>query len=152
MTVTIDLGVLLTGAGAVIFGAVLIGIAVLIYNKVSRFFASRKFLVTDRTTMRRRWLEVEELLHAEGGMSDKMAVLEADKLLDHALKYLALPGDTLGERLRFAEYKYPKIKKVWWAHKIRNQLVHEATFRLDQGVARKAVKEFKKALEMLGAI
>ena len=152
MTVTIDLGVLLTGAGIIIFGAAVFGIGVLLFKKISRFIASRKFLNADRTTMRRRWLEVEELLQSEGSMSDKMAVLEADKLLDHALKSLAMPGESLGERLKFAAYKYPKIKKVWWAHKIRNQLVHEATFRLDQGVARKAVKTFKRALEMIGAI
>lgn len=120
--------------------------------KVRSFFRGRKFDPTNRQGMQRRWAEIEQLVAAEGELQRKMAVLEADKLLDHALKALAMPGETLGERLKFAAYKYPNIKNVWWAHKIRNSLSHEATYHLDAGIAKRAIKEFRRALEMLGAL
>lgn len=124
----------------------------LIYVNLRRFAASRKYEVGDREAMRGRWKEVESLLDAPGELSPKLAVIEADKLLDHALKAMAMPGTTLGERLKFAAYKYPKLNEVWWAHKVRNQLVHEASYRLDRDIARKAVRAFRKALLMIGAI
>lgn len=106
----------------------------------------------DRQGIAKRWEEIEVMLHKKGDMTDKVAILEADKLLDHVLKAMAMPGSSLGERLKAASYKYPKINKVWWAHKIRNQLVHEASFGINHRTARSAVREFEKALKLLGVL
>ena len=105
-----------------------------------------------RSGIKSRWEEIERLLDGPGDMSLKMAVLEADKLLDHVLKSMAMPGNTLGERLKFAAYKYPKIRKVWWAHKLRNQLVHESSFYLDPRMAKSAVQEFKSTFKLLNVL
>ncbi len=78
-----------------------------------------------------------------------MAIVEADKLLDSSLKSMTIPGETLGERLKFASYKYPELRKVWFAHKLRNQLVHEASFEISVGQAKSALHEYKKALKVL---
>ena len=152
MTFTIDVG----AAGRIIavlaFALVVAAIIALLFSRIRRFFASRSFDGSDREAMRRRWREIEQMQAAPGEMSRKVAVLEADKLLDHALKALGMPGVTLGERLKFAQYKYPELRDVWWAHKVRNQLAHEASFHLDAGVARNALKAFEKALTRIGAI
>lgn len=152
MTLTIDVGT----AGKVIAVLAFIGVGIaivsLIVSRIRGFFASRGFEPGDRETMRRRWREIEQMLSTPGEMSRKVAVLEADKLLDFALKALAFPGMTLGERLKFAQYKYPELRDVWWAHKVRNQLAHEASYHLDAGVAKSALKSFEKALLRLGAI
>lgn len=152
MTVTVDIGIAAKWLVGALSAGIVIFVVVMLAVKVRYFFASLKFTRTDREALRRRWREIEGLLDSEGELSRKMAVMEADKLLDLALKTLAMPGETLGERLKFAAYKYPRITRVWWAHKVRNQLAHESTFHLDAGVARKAVKDIKAALEMLGAI
>lgn len=106
----------------------------------------------DRKGIGARWDEIEKLVSSGEGMALKMAVMEADKLLDHSLKAMSMSGTTLGERLKFAAYKYPNIRKVWWAHRLRNSLVHEPTFRLEKHTAKKAIKEFKRALQMLGVM
>lgn len=152
MTVTFDLASAFRVIIAIIFVAVALGIVMMLIGRVANFFASRKFRSDDLDAMRKRWEEIEAMIASPGEMNRKMAVLEADKLLDQALKSLAMPGETLGERLKFAAYKYPDLKEVWWAHKVRNQLAHEATYHLDQGLAKKAIKAFKKALTRLGAI
>lgn len=152
MTVTIDLVTLFTLVVGGLFVLLAFGIVYMFAKKVRHFITSRKFESYDREAMRDRWNEIEKMLDAKGEMQLKIAILEADKLLDHALKSLSFPGNTLGERLKFASYKYPKIRQVWWAHKVRNQLAHEASYYLDKTIARKAIKSFRRALETLGAI
>lgn len=152
MTLTIDVGTAGKVIAVLAFLGVGFAIAALLVTRVRGFFASRSFEHADRETMQRRWREITQMLAAPGEMSRKVAVLEADKLLDYALKALAMPGTTLGERLKFAQYKYPELRDVWWAHKVRNQLAHEASYHLDGGVAHRAIKAFEKALIRIGAI
>ncbi len=152
MTVTIDIARVIPALGVIALGAMVVVVAALAVSKVRGWLASRAFDSDDREAMRKRWAEIERMIESPGEMNRKVAILEADKLLDHALKTLAMAGTTMGERLKFAQYKYPELREVWWAHKVRNQLAHEASYHLDAGVAKGAVKAFRKALERLGAI
>ncbi len=152
MQVTVDVGSALQTIGVVVFALLVVGVFIMLVSRVRNFFASRSFEVSDRKGMQRRWVQIAEMLDQPGELSRKMAVLEADKLLDTALKSLAMSGETLGERLKFAQYKYPELRDVWWAHRIRNQLAHEASYHLEAGMAKSALKAFEKALKRLGAI
>jgi len=152
MTLTIDIWATLKFLAAAILVAATVFVVVMIVSRIRSFFASRKFEVSDREAMKRRWQEIQDMALATGEVSHKLAVMEADKLLDQALKTLAMPGMTLGERLKFAAYKYPQLREVWWAHKVRNQLAHEASFHLERSMAIRAVKTYKIALKRLGAI
>ncbi len=151
MTVTVDIGSLLKVLGPLLAVAAVLYFLYQGWRKVYGWWAGRKFSGNDRSQFARRWQEIESLASREES-SRRMAIVEADKLLDHALKAIAMPGETLGERLKFAQYKYPNLRDVWFAHRLRNQLVHEANYHLDASNAKKALKSFRKALEMLGAI
>lgn len=97
------------------------------------------------------WKDIEK--NAEHGiMGAKLAVIEADKLLDNVLRSLVIPGETMGERLKAAQYRYPNIQKVWPAHKLRNQLVHDSTFEMSLGQAQRALRDFHAALKTLFVI
>jgi hypothetical protein len=152
MQVTIDVGQAGKVIVVAIFAIVIFAIVAMLFKKVRGFFASRAFDVSDREAFRRRWQEVVRMLDRPDGMSHKLAVLEADKLLDHALKAMGMAGETMGERLKFAQYKYPQLREVWGAHKMRNQLAHEASFRLGASDARRAIRDFERALSRIGAI
>ncbi|MEK7473959.1 MAG: hypothetical protein AAB668_04565 [Patescibacteria group bacterium] len=94
------------------------------------------------------WAEIEK--NADHGlMGAKLAVIEADKLVDGVMKSMLIPGETMGERLKAAQYSYPDIRKVWLAHKLRNQLVHDSTFEITHGQAKRALKDFHAALRTL---
>lgn len=101
-----------------------------------------------REEIRAKWEEIERIA-SQGTMGAKMAIVEADKLLDGALKSIMLPGETMGERLKSGCYKYPELRDVWFAHKLRNQLVHEATFEIGSRDAVAAIRAFKKALKTI---
>lgn len=132
---------------------VLVIIAVIVLFKIIKNKIKEKSLHgLDKKEFIRKWNEIETLLRRNDEMSYKLAVLEADKLLDHTLKFLFFPGSTLGERLKAACYKYQNLRQVWWAHKIRNKLVHETNFHLNSHTANNVIKSFKKAFKELGVL
>jgi len=102
-----------------------------------------------REQAEKRWKQIVSTSKMNGDMGLKLSIIEADNLLDAALKSLVMPGDTLGERLKTAGYKYPRLKNVWWAHKLRNNLVHDHSFRIRSGEAKRALSEFERALREL---
>ncbi len=99
-----------------------------------------------------RWLKIENGLDKDDPRSYNFAVLEADKLLDKALTEMGLPGQSMGERLKKIGDKMPDIQKIWQAHKLRNQIVHESDFSVNYQQARQALMIFRQALKNLGAI
>lgn len=99
-----------------------------------------------------RWLKIENGLNKTNQSSYNFAVLEADKLLGYALEEMGIPGKTMGERLKRIGDGLPNISRVWYAHRLRNQIAHESDFRLKYDQARQALSIFKQALKDLGAI
>ena len=105
----------------------------------------------DPKRLKAMWAEIEKTSD-HGLMGAKLAVVEGDKLLDTVLRKLHFPGETMGERLKTAAYKYPDISRVWGAHKLRNQLVHDATFEISVRQAKSAVRDFHSALKTLNVL
>jgi hypothetical protein len=81
-----------------------------------------------------------------------MTVLNADKLLDQALRERAIKGETMGERMKTLRDTWSNANAVWSAHKLRNQIAHEADVRVTYDDARRALAGFKQALKDVGAI
>ncbi|HMB25935.1 MAG TPA: hypothetical protein VKP03_00805 [Patescibacteria group bacterium] len=106
----------------------------------------------DRQFIQKRWKKIQELMSFGKQMNYKLAVIEADKLLDEALKSLHFSGKTMAERLNLASYKYPKLKRVWWAHKVRNKVVHDVRYELKYNETKKVLGLFKSALKILKAL
>ena len=101
---------------------------------------------------RSRWLAIEQSLDRDKPEAMPMAVLNADKLVDQALRDRGTPGNTMGERMKAAKSKWSRADAVWEAHKLRNRIAHEADMTLSYDQARRALAGFKRALKDLGAI
>ncbi|MFA5128516.1 MAG: hypothetical protein WC445_00965 [Patescibacteria group bacterium] len=151
MTVEVDLYSLVKFIGGTLAAIAFIFLIYRAYKAIAVFFKSREYDL-DKSGIKKRWQEIEKMLDGPGEMNYKIAVMEADKMLDYVLKSMSMAGKDMGERIRFASFKYSRLRKVWWAHVLRNQLVHEATFVLDYGMAKRAIKTFRRALEELGAL
>lgn len=106
----------------------------------------------DMDKYRRKWLEIERQLRRDDLRSYHLTVLEADKLLDNALKESGVRGETMGERLKANQAVWTNTNAVWSAHKLRNQIVHEAEVRVSYDDVRRALAGFKLALKDVGAI
>jgi hypothetical protein len=77
---------------------------------------------------RQKWLELLARVKTPEGMV--LAVIDADKLLDDVLRKRNFRGKTMGERLVAAQRSLSDNDAVWYAHKLRNRLVHEPEVRM----------------------
>ncbi len=113
--------------------------------------------VLDTKVSKRRstkaWRDVQKHVFTGDENSLKIALLEADKLLDEALKLSGVPGSNLGDRLKsLTESDLPNLQMVWEAHKLRNRLAHEQNFTLNRDTAERALTIYEEALKTLGLI
>jgi hypothetical protein len=99
---------------------------------------------------KKRWQELQK--HCATQSTWPLAIIEADKLLDEALKKSHFKGKTMGERLVSAQHTITNNNSVWFGHKLRNTLVHETGVKLRQKDIRAALVGFRQALKDLRAL
>ena len=129
---------------AVLIIGVLVFVAILLTNKKPYNFNKDDYQVD--------FLQIQNKLSKDNPMSYNVVVVEADKLLDKALCEMGVQGKTMGDRLKRSGSKFTQLNSVWYAHKLRNQIAHEAGFKLEYTQAKHALATYKQALKDLGAI
>lgn len=133
--------------------AFLVGVLVVAILLVVVIFVTKKGPAPlDVEKYRMRWLAIEKQLSRDDSSSCSMTVLNADKLLDQALKERGIKGETMGERMKIAKDTWSNANGVWTAHKLRNQIAHESDVVVSYDDARRALGAFKQALKDIGAI
>lgn len=115
-------------------------------------FTKRSPRALDVEKYRSRWMSIETRLKRDDENSHIVCVLDADKLLDQALRERGLVGKTMAERMKQCQGKWTNGNGVWAAHKLRNRLAHEADARIDYERARQALIAYKQGLKDIGAI
>lgn len=93
----------------------------------------------------KRWKHVQELIATNNPNDWRMAVLEADSILEDLTIAMNIPGNSLGERLKSIEPSdFLTLQNAWEGHKVRNQIAHQgSTFQLDHKTAQIAIKNFE---------
>jgi hypothetical protein len=130
-------------AGILIVGVLLIVVITITNKRPAQLDVDR---------YRSRWLAIEQQLKRDEVSSYHLTVLNADKLLDQALKERAIKGETMGERMKTLKDTWSNANAVWSAHKLRNQIAHESEVQVSYDDARRALGGFKQALKDIGAI
>jgi hypothetical protein len=100
--------------------------------------------------LQERWQTLQGLLADKSTWP--LAVIDADKLLDEALKRSRYKGKTMGERLVSAQRDIKNNDEVWFGHKLRNRLVHETNVKLNKRDVKDALLGIRSALKDLGAL
>ena len=100
------------------------------------------------------WNAITEHLASQSPSDWKLAILEADNLLDQLTKNLAHEGETLGERLKSLHPSDMKtLDLAWEAHRFRNRVAHEgALFNVSQGDARRIIGLYGQVFREFGYI
>jgi len=130
-------------AGVIVVGILLVA-AVMLTKKGG--------IQLDVDKYRLKWMAIERQLNKDDQSGCVLAVLNADKLLDQALRERGIKGQTMGERMKTAKEIWSNANAVWSAHKLRNQIAHESDHHLAYEDARRAIAGFKQALKDVGAI
>lgn len=129
--------------------AVILVVAVILFAGIGGLNKKRSGL--DHAYFEKQWKNIEAF-KANGGAGLHLAIMEADKLLDHALKNRGYPGQTMGERLKSARGAFMNNDAIWQAHKLRNRLAHEQDVQLNSMTVDQALRGFKAGLKDLGAL
>ncbi|QHU89521.1 hypothetical protein GWK73_02585 [Candidatus Saccharibacteria bacterium oral taxon 955] len=128
-----------------IFLVAVVGVVYLVFTRKS----SPKLNIEKYQT---KWLAVENSVSRNNSASWQLAIFNADKLVDLALKERRFAGQTMGGRMKSAEKVWSNANHIWGAHKIRNRLAHETDVHLTYETTLRALTAFKQALKDLGAI
>lgn len=106
----------------------------------------RKQIQTLRSSyFKERWNKLLKK-YAEAPTPDSMrlAVIEADAMVDDVLKDLNFPGDHLADRLSYLDAKEIKtLNNLWDAHRLRNDIVHSPSRRLTVREGMSAIEKYK---------
>lgn len=121
-----------------------------IYNVFIGFRKIPEASLDHNLKVNKEWENIVKRLDSRDEANYKLAVIEADKLLDTVLKDLTIPGSTMGERLKAVTLsQLPSIDNVWKVHRLRNHLVHTTDFTLTENKARQAIDIYNQALKEL---
>ena len=101
-----------------------------------------------------KWHYILTLAESPNDSDWRVAIMEADSMMEDILRERGLSGSTLSELLEGAkESGYRSIQDAWDAHIIRNKIAHEgADFPLSQVEVRRVIKMYQNFFEELEVI
>lgn len=113
-------------------------------------------IVSDPTTKPKssKWENVQKHI-ASGSEGDwRIAIIEADTMLDELTQSLGFAGDDLGERLKSANvHAFKYLNEAWEVHKMRNRIAHDGSnFVLSRPEAQRAVDTYELIFRDAGII
>lgn len=105
------------------------------------------FRPIERGKIEREWKKIKKKLESNLEAEIKLAVIEADGLVEEALKSAGYGDGSLEEILNKLPLDFPvAVEKIRQAHKIRENIVHDPSYKLELNVAKEALKIFEKVL------
>lgn len=80
------------------------------------------------------------------------AIIEADRLLDKALKKRKYKGKSMGERMVSAQRVITDNDRLWFAHNLAKKAIADPAVRLKEADVKNALVGFRQALRDIGAL
>ena len=101
----------------------------------------------------KKWQVIINRLEKGSDSDYKIAIIEADNIFDDLLKKMGYQGNDMGERLKqITKNQLANIDDLWQAHKIRNRIAHEPSFKLTQLQAKRAIEIYQRATQDLESL
>lgn len=96
-----------------------------------------------------KWNRLVDLALSENESDWRLAVIEADTMLDDMVNVMGYKGEGLGEKLKQIQRSdFNTLDKAWEAHKVRNQIAHAGSdFELNQREIKRVIDLYKQVLE-----
>ena len=99
------------------------------------------------------WQGVLDHMSTSSESDWKLAVIEADKIVDKILILKGYKGESMAERMTSVDSEELKsLDLLWEAHKVRNRIAHKPGFKLDFNQAKKIISYYEEVLKDLRAI
>ena len=101
-----------------------------------------------------RWVKTLDYLFSQHASDWKLAIIEADNMLDILMSELGFKGESLGDKLKSANQdNFKELTKAWEVHTIRNRIAHEGTaFEISQHEAKRVIALYEYIFHEYGYI
>ena len=105
--------------------------------------------VAKKQPKNRKWDLILEHSSSNNPSDWRLAILEADIVLDELLEHLGYHGQTIGDKLKaVVPGDFRTLNQAWEAHKIRNTIAHEGSdFLISHREARRVVSLYREVFE-----
>lgn len=101
----------------------------------------------------KQWLQTKKRLESQNAADWKLAVIEAESLLEEVLARLGFGGESFGERLKkVTKEQLPSLEDLVRAHETRNNIIHDPDYRLEQDAANRVVDVYGRCLQEMNAL
>lgn len=103
--------------------------------------------VTKKNKMQANWEKIRKRLESNNESEYKVAIIEADNIIDDLIKRMGYAGADMGERLMgIPEGQLAELAEIKEAHEIRNRIIHEENFKVDKDLAKEVLKKYEHLL------
>lgn len=99
---------------------------------------------------KKKWIELQKFCASRETWP--LAVINADKLLDEALKKRRFKGKSMGERMVSAQKQFSDNDRAWFAHNLAKKLIADTGTKPREADVKKALIGVRQALRDLGAL
>ncbi len=116
--------------------------------------AGRPVATRDVPKTQLRWSHVLEQARGSAEHGWRLAILEADIMLNELLDVQGYKGETMGDKMKHVDRaNFNTIDAAWEAHKVRNAIAHEgAAHVLNQREVRRVISLYEKVFREFGYI
>jgi hypothetical protein len=119
----------------------------LILWDLSEFMTFKHFALSG---VSKKWSKIKEKIEAGTSAEAKLAIIEADDLLNDVLLKMEYKGKTLGEKLDLLNIEImPNLEQLKQAHRVRSNIIHDPSYHLDAQASQRIIAVYEKALENL---
>lgn len=111
-------------------------------NEEKRFrAAAHPVAARDVSKAQLRWNRIKEEISSENEQSWRLAILEADIMLNELLDLQAYKGETMADKMKQVDRAdWKTIDLAWEAHRVRNAIAHQGSMqRLSDREARRVI-------------
>ena len=104
---------------------------------------------TEKDKEKLRWQKVLDHTHSDNASEWRLAIIEADVMLEDMLKALSYHGDGVGEMLKAVDpTNMLTLDNAWEAHKVRNRIAHSGSdFELNERETKRVVALFESVFK-----
>lgn len=97
----------------------------------------------------KRWARIVTHLNSDNESDWRLAILEADLILEEMLHSMGYNGDSIADQLRGVERSdFNTLDQAWEGHKVRNKIAHEGgDFRITNRDARRVVSLYEQVFK-----
>ncbi|HBT81418.1 hypothetical protein A2757_00645 [Candidatus Giovannonibacteria bacterium RIFCSPHIGHO2_01_FULL_48_47] len=109
--------------------------------------------VPQQKLAKKRWEDVMQRFEQGLEADWRLAIIEADSLVDEIFQQIGFGGENLGERMSaISPQELRSIVDLREAHQLRNKIVHTPGYKISRQEAERVLRKYQKILEELEVI